>query len=311
MFKRSLAPFARRAGLMLAAFALLAIAPARADEFSAAQKTEIESIIKSYLLKNPEIFRDTAAALEEREKQAETAARQQIIGDPANPLFNGANQAVIGNPIGAITLVEFFDYNCGYCKRALNDLARLMKDNPDLRVVLRDYPILAPGSVDAAKIANAATIQFKGDKFWQFHQKLLGSHGPVGKAEAIAAAKEFGADVDKLVKDIRAGFGQGRGRSIDAAWQGSRGHRNAELCRRRRSRRRRCRLRRSSGQDRQYPQMRQGDLFVRESPGPRGHLAFWQERRDSKPQPPVLEIKLGNGRIGSRPCFSSAITKPP
>ncbi len=202
MFKRSLAPFARRAGLMLAAFALLAIAPARADEFSAAQKTEIELIIKSYLLKNPEILRDTAAALEEREKQAETAARQQIIGDPANPLFNGANQAVIGNPIGAITLVEFFDYNCGYCKRALNDLARLMKDNPDLRVVLRDYPILAPGSVDAAKIANAATIQFKGDKFWQFHQKLLGSHGPVGKAEAIAAAKEFGADVDKLVKDL-------------------------------------------------------------------------------------------------------------
>jgi protein-disulfide isomerase len=201
MLKRSLALFARRAGLVLAALTFITLGPARADEFSAAQKAEIESIVKSYLLKNPEILRDTAAALEEREKQAETAARQQIIGDPASPLFDIANQAVIGNPNGAITLIEFFDYNCGYCKRALGDLARLMKDNPDLRVVLRDLPILAPGSVDAAKIANAATLQFKGDKFWQFHQKLLGSHGPVGKVEALAAAKEFGADVDKLVKD--------------------------------------------------------------------------------------------------------------
>ncbi|MGA2637284.1 DsbA family protein [Methylocella sp.] len=201
MLKRSLALFTRRAGLVLAAFALIAIAPARADEFSAAQKAEIESILKSYLLKNPEILRDTAAALEEREKQAETAARQQIIADPASPLFDVSNQAVIGNPNGAITLVEFFDYNCGYCKRAISDLARLMKDNPDLRVVLRDLPILAPGSVDAAKIANAATIQFKGQKFWEFHQKLLGSHGPVGKVEAIAAARDFGADVDKLTKD--------------------------------------------------------------------------------------------------------------
>ncbi len=200
MLKRCLALFGR-VGAIFAAFAFFALAPARADEFSPAQKTEIESIIKSYLLKNPEILRDTAAALEEREKQAETAARQQVIGDPASPLFNGANQAVIGNPTGAITLVEFFDYNCGYCKRALPDLARLMKDNPDLRVVLRDLPILAPGSVDAAKIANAATLQFKGDKFWQFHQKLLGSHGAVGKAEAIAAARDFGADTDKLVKD--------------------------------------------------------------------------------------------------------------
>ncbi len=201
MLKRSLALFARRAGLALATFALIALGPVRADEFSAAQKSEIESIVKSYLLKNPEILRETAAALEEREKQAETAARQQVIGDPASPLFDVANQAVIGNPNGAITLIEFFDYNCGYCKRALGDLARLMKDNPDLKVVLRDLPILSPSSADAAKIANAATNQFKGDKFWQFHQKLLGSHGQVGKAEAIAAAKEFGADTDKLVKD--------------------------------------------------------------------------------------------------------------
>lgn len=200
MFQRSLALFARRAALIFAALGIFAFSPVRADEFSPAQKAEIESIVKSYLVKNPEILRDAAAELDAREKLAATKARQQIVGDPASPLFDVANQAVIGNPGGAITLVEFFDYNCGYCKRALGDLARLMKDNPDLRVVLRDLPILSPGSVEAAKIANSATNQFKGAKFWEFHQKLLGSHGPVGKAEAIAVAKDLGADVDKLNK---------------------------------------------------------------------------------------------------------------
>jgi protein-disulfide isomerase len=95
--------------------------------------------------------------------------------NPSGALYNPTNQAVIGNPNGKITLVEFFDYNCGYCKRALNDLARLLKDNPDLRVVLRDLPILAPSSVEAARIANAANNQLKGAKFWEFHQKLARS----------------------------------------------------------------------------------------------------------------------------------------
>ncbi len=204
MFQRSLALAARRACLTTAALALLAFSPARADEFSAAQKAEIESIVKSYLVQNPEVLRDAAAALDAREKLAENKARQQIVGDPASPLFDVSNQAVIGNPNGAITLFEFFDYNCGYCKRALGDLARLMKDNPDLRVVLRDLPILSPGSVDAAKVANAASNQIQGAKFWEFHQKLLGSHAPVGKAEAIAAAKDAGVDLDKLAKDAAA-----------------------------------------------------------------------------------------------------------
>lgn len=124
--------------------------------------------------------------------------------NPSGALYNPANQAVIGNPNGKITLVEFFDYNCGYCKRALNDLARLLKDNPDLRVVLRDLPILAPSSVEAARIANAANNQLKGAKFWEFHQKLLSSRGLVGTAEALAVAKEFGVDMDRLAKDAAA-----------------------------------------------------------------------------------------------------------
>ena len=79
-----------------------------------------------------------------------------------------------------------------------------MKDNPDLRVVLRDLPILAPSSVEAARIANAANNQLKGAKFWEFHQKLLSSRGLVGTAEALAVAKEFGIDMDRLAKDAAA-----------------------------------------------------------------------------------------------------------
>jgi protein-disulfide isomerase len=186
------------------AFLGLACSPVRAEGFSSGQKAEIEAIIKDYLLQKPEILREAIGVLEVREKAAEAKAREKIVKDPSGALFSGANQAVIGNPTGKITLIEFFDYNCGYCKRALSDLARLMKDNPDLRVVLRDFPILSPGSVEAAKFANAFLRQFQGEKFWEFHQKLLGSRGPVGKAEALAVAKDLGADMDKLAKDAAA-----------------------------------------------------------------------------------------------------------
>ncbi|MGH6819521.1 MAG: DsbA family protein [Methylocella sp.] len=196
-------PGAGLAALALA-FLALAFAPARAESFSSGQKAEIEAIIKDYLLQKPEILREAIGVLEVREKAAEAKAREKIVKDPSGALFSGVNQAVIGDPGGKITLIEFFDYNCGYCKRALSDLARLMTDNPDLRVVLRDLPILSPGSVEAAKIANAFLRQFQGEKFWEFHQKLLASRGPVGKAEALAVAKDLGADMDKLAKDAAA-----------------------------------------------------------------------------------------------------------
>jgi protein-disulfide isomerase len=192
------------AGLAVLAVLAFASSPARAESFSSGQKAEIEAIIKDYLLQKPEILREAIGVLEAREKAADAKAREKVVSDPSGALFSGANQAVIGNLEGKITLIEFFDYNCGYCKRALSDLARLMKDNPDLRVVLRDFPILSPGSVEAAKIANAFLHQFQGEKFWEFHQKLLGSRGPVGKAEAFAIAKDLGADMDKLAKDAAA-----------------------------------------------------------------------------------------------------------
>jgi protein-disulfide isomerase len=100
-------------------------------------------------------------------------------------------------------MVEFFDYNCGYCKKALGDMLTLLKTEPDLKVVLKEYPVLGPGSLEAAQVAVAARMQDKsGKKYLDFHQRLLGGHGPADKARALAAAKDAGFDMARLEKDM-------------------------------------------------------------------------------------------------------------
>ncbi len=188
------------AGLLCASVAVGSVAAARA-EMTAAQKTEIEGVIKDYLLHNPDVLRDALAEMERKQKEDEANARDKAVADAAPLIYNSPRQAVMGNPNGKVTLVEFFDYNCGYCKKSLDDIAALMKENPDLRLVVKDFPVLGPGSVEAAKVATALRNQFSGDKYWQFHFKLLGTRGQVGRAQALAVAKELGANMDQLVKD--------------------------------------------------------------------------------------------------------------
>ena len=193
------------------AIGLAAVLPAKAAEFSTDQANEIRSIVKNYLIEHPEVLRDAITALDDKEKTAEADARKKTLADISGPLYNAPDGLVIGNPAGTVTLVEFFDYNCGYCKRALDDLDRLMKGNKDLRVILRDFPILSPSSVQAAIVADAAHDQFPGEKYWDYHRALLGTKGLVGKEQAIDVAKSMGADMAKLAKDsaradIRAGI---------------------------------------------------------------------------------------------------------
>ena len=109
----------------------------------------------------------------------------------------------VGNPQGDVTLVEFFDYNCGYCKRALSDLMNLMKADPKLKVVLKEFPVLGPSSVEAARVGVAVRMQDRtGKKYLEFHQKLLSGRGQVDKARALAVAKEVGLDMARLEKDM-------------------------------------------------------------------------------------------------------------
>ena len=179
-------------------------APASADEFTPAQKQELGAFIKDYLVNNPDVLREAIEALDKHDKQVADQERQKTVASDSGALFSSKYQATIGNPNGTATVVEFFDYNCHFCKGALPDVTKLMKDDPNLKLVLKDYPVLGPGSVEAAKVASAARNQLPGDKFWAFHTKLLATHGPVGKAEALAVARDLGLDMDKLAKDMQS-----------------------------------------------------------------------------------------------------------
>ena len=204
---------ARRLLAPAALLALLGVAPAAAAEFTDAEKAEIGGVVKDYLIRTPAVLRDAMVELDKRDKAAEAAKREKIVDGQSGTLLNSPYGEVVGNPNGKVTLVEFFDYNCGYCKRALDDMTKLMKTDGDLRVVLKDFPVLGPGSVEAAQVAGAVRNQLHGDKFWAFHTKLLSTHGPVAKAQALAAAKEAGVDMDQLGRDmgkpeIKAGIEQ-------------------------------------------------------------------------------------------------------
>jgi protein-disulfide isomerase len=190
------------------AFALalgLSAAPAAAQNFSEPQRTEIEKIVRDYLLAHPEVLQEAMAELEKKQQVAEAEKARSAIKNHSDALFNSPRQVVLGNPQGDVTFVEFFDYNCGYCKRALTDMTTLLGNDPKLKVVLKEFPVLGPGSVEAAQVAVAVRMQDKtGKKYLEFHQKLLGGRGQADKARALAAAKDVGLDVARLEKDMKS-----------------------------------------------------------------------------------------------------------
>jgi protein-disulfide isomerase len=176
---------------------------ASAQSFSDGQRGEIEKIIKDYLLAHPEVLEEVSAELSKRQAAAEAEKHQVTISENAQTIFNSPRGVTIGNKDGDVTFVEFFDYNCGYCKRAMSDMIDLMKSDPKLKVVLKEFPVLGPGSVEAAQVAVAVRMQDPGGKkYLDFHQKLLGGKGQADKARALAAAKEAGLDMTRLDKDI-------------------------------------------------------------------------------------------------------------
>ena len=147
--------------------------PGGGRRIRAGANKELGAFVRDYLVNNPEVLREAIEALDKHDKQVAEAAQQKVVSDRADALFSSKFQATVGNPKGSATLVEFFDYNCHFCKGALPDVTRLMKDDPNLKLVLKDYPVLGPGSVEAAQVASAARNQLPGDRFWQFHNKLL------------------------------------------------------------------------------------------------------------------------------------------
>jgi protein-disulfide isomerase len=155
------------------------------------------------LIGHPEVLEDAMAELNKHQAAAEDAKHEAGVAQNSEAIFNSPRGVTLGNKDGDVTFVEFFDYNCGYCKRAMADMLDLMKSDSKLKVVLKEFPVLGQGSVEAAQVAVAVRMQdASGKKYLDFHQKLLGGRGAADKARALAAAKEAGLDVARIEKDL-------------------------------------------------------------------------------------------------------------
>jgi len=187
-----------------AVISTMAAAPSsNADELSSSQRSEVERIVREYLIAHPEVLQEAMNELDKRQTAVQAEKHKAAIKQYSDALFSSPRQVVLGNPNGNVTFVEFFDYNCGYCKRAMDDMLTLLKDDPKLKVVLKEFPVLGPGSVEAAQVAVAVHMQDKtGKKYLEFHQKLLGGRGEANKARALAVAKDIGLDMARLDKDL-------------------------------------------------------------------------------------------------------------
>jgi protein-disulfide isomerase len=196
-------PSLRLLASALFALALCGTPLASAQNFSDSQRGDIEKIIRNYLIAHPEVLEEAMTELSKRQAAAETAKHEAGVAKNADAIFNSPRGVVIGNKDGDVTFVEFFDYNCGYCKRAMMDMLEIMKSDPKLKVVLKEFPVLNAGSVEAAQVGVAVRMQdATGKKYLDFHQKLLNGRGAADKARAMAAAKDAGADMGRLEKDL-------------------------------------------------------------------------------------------------------------
>src|SRR5262245_54463904 len=148
MVKLRPCPFA--AGLLAIFLILPGGDPAHAQLFTGDQRSEIERIVKEYLLSHPELLQDVMTELDKRQTVAATEKRRAAVEEYNTAIFASPRQVTLGNPQGGVTLVEFIDYNCGYCKRAMSDMLELLKDDSKLKFVLKEFPVLGEGSVQAA-----------------------------------------------------------------------------------------------------------------------------------------------------------------
>lgn len=177
----------------------LSLAQARAAEtLSPEQRSEVESIIEEYLLAHPDLILRVMQKLDAQQKQQQEAESRQRLVDNRAEIFQSKYDHV-ENPKGRIPLVEFFDYQCPYCKRVFADLMRVRREVRDVRVIYKEFPILGAASVYAARAAIASKRQ---DKYMAFHDALMGHRGSLDERIVMSLAKEVGLDVDRLKADM-------------------------------------------------------------------------------------------------------------
>lgn len=185
---------------LLPALALLALAPLSARAEDAAKpltRADVEGIIQDYLAKNPQVVIDAITNFQQKQYADQAKAEAQALGENYGAL-TAADMPSAGNPKGDATVVEFFDYNCGYCKRAIKDVLALIDQDKNVRVVFVDFPILSPDSAFAARWALAAQKQ---GKYFEYHKALMEHPGHIDEKILVEYAKKIGLDEQKLRKD--------------------------------------------------------------------------------------------------------------
>ncbi len=207
-------------------------------------------------MSDPAILQRMSDKLTETRRVAAREAQKQLIAANYAAIYDDAGNVILGNPAGDVTLVEMFDYNCGYCRQALPDLAVLMAEDPNLKVILKEFPILSDGSVEAAKVAVLINQDEKLD-YWAFHQKLFAARGQVGADAALKVAEEVGGNRVALMLDMN---GKAPADAIKNSYNprhGAQHFGHPDLHSGRRADPRRHRPRRAAPKDRQSARMRQ------------------------------------------------------
>ncbi|WP_300514462.1 DsbA family protein [Aliiroseovarius sp.] len=165
------------------------------------EESRIKELVLETIRENPGIVMEAVAILEQRQVAAAELARADLLSNNRDILEKDPNAPVLGNPEGDVTVVEFFDYNCPYCRRAMDEVQGLLEADPNVRLVYREWPILGEGSVFAAKAALASRKQ---GKYEEFHWAMMGMSGRAEEASVMRIAAEIGLDVGQLRRDMEA-----------------------------------------------------------------------------------------------------------
>lgn len=184
----------------LAASLLISPFVAWAEPTSPIDPATLDQAIEQYIRTHPEVIEQSLQALEAKREAEEKARQKAALATKQNELLNDPSSPISGNPNGEITLVEFYDYRCGYCKRAADAVTQLQKEDPRVRVIYKDFPILGEPSELAAKAALASVSQ---GKHQAFHEALLALKGEMTKESILATATEVGLDAKRLEADMR------------------------------------------------------------------------------------------------------------
>lgn len=173
-----------------------------ANAQDALTKDDVRNIIREYLIENPELMLEVQSALEAKQ-QADLAESQKLVLEEQKDHIYSSDYAIeIGNPDASITVVEYFDYNCHFCQRAITDMQIMMKNNDNVRFLLKEFPVLGEASIEASRVSMAFSKIMPKEKHVEFHVELLSMHGQKDGDTAMKLALKLGADEAKLREEM-------------------------------------------------------------------------------------------------------------